>query len=393
MAKFLGFNITRSQGPKLIEGDSSDKKGIQSFSTPFGKIGGGDLSKPYISTNYLGAGGYVRFGVDNLFPQLINQLYYTSPLNSSIINLKVNATIGGGFEIINGNTTAEGKVDEYTFLKKNKVNKLLKGITKNFVMHSAVYVCVHFNDKRKPIKFDLIPSEKVRADIEKEYYFISNDWSRGVHSEIIKAYSPTCKERKQIICLKDDSPGQDVYPLPSYITSFNWAFLDGEMSYFHKSNIQNSIFPSFALMLPKIPGSKEEQDQLIDTVDKAKGASNAGKALIFAANSKDELPDIKEVPTNQNDKLFLQTDAQIDLKISQAHQIDPILAGIRTSGKLGSGTDIKQSYTIFEKNVIKPLRNDIEEFMNEILELFNISGEFKIKDFQIIGDEIIETTK
>ncbi len=392
MAKFLGFNITRNTAaPVLIQGADSNQ-GYHSFSTPFGQVGKSDLSKPFISGSYLGEGGFVRFGTDNLYPQLINQMYYTSPLNSAIINLKVNAAVGGGFEIVDGALDGKGKVEEYTFLRKNKLKKLLKTITRNYVMHGAVYVCLHFDDKNKPTHFELIPSEKVRNNKSRTIFFVSDDWSRGMYHECIKVYSPICKDKKQILVLELDAPGQDYYPIPSYTTSFNWCFLDGQMSYLHKSNIQNSIFPSFALMLPQVPASKAEEDAIASTLERAKGAGEAGKAIVFAANGKENLPDLVPIPTNDNDKLFLQTDERIDLKISQAHEIDPLLAGIRTSGKLGSGTDIQIAYTIFEKNVITPIREDVESFMDELMMIFKVTGEFKIKAYQIINDIVVETT-
>lgn len=384
--KLFNFNNKKNE-PKLIE----DKSGYHSFSTPFGQVGAGDLSKPYISGAYLGPNGYVRFGNDNLFPQLVNQMYYTSPLNSSIIDLKVNAISGGGFEIIDGSETALGKVEEYTFLRKNKIKKIFKSITRNYVMHSAVYVVIYFDADKKAIKFEHIDSEKVRTNKTRNLFYISQDWSRNIVDETIKLYNPECKDKKQILVLENMGPGQDYYPIAAYTNAFNWCYLDGEMSYFHKSNIRNSIFPSFALMLPKIPASKAEEESIQRTLEKAKGAGEAGKAIVFASNGKDNLPELVPIPTNDNDKLFLQTDERIDLKISQAHQIDPLLAGIRTSGKLGSGTDIKQAYIIFEKNVIMPIRADLEDFFNELMDIFGVSGEFKINDFQIVNETIIES--
>ena len=44
-------------------------EGYQSFSTPFGKIGGGNLTLPYVNGRYQVA-GYVPYGSDNLFPEL-----------------------------------------------------------------------------------------------------------------------------------------------------------------------------------------------------------------------------------------------------------------------------------------------------------------------------------
>ena len=64
--------------------------------------------------------------------------------------------------------------------------------------------------------------------------------------------------------------------------------------------------------------------------------------------------------------------------------------GIRVSGKLGSGSDIKQSYVIFEKNSIIPLRNSIEEIFNEILDICKINAKLVINNFQIVNETIVE---
>jgi hypothetical protein len=170
----------------------------------------------------------------------------------------------------------------------------------------------------------------------------------------------------------------------------NWAFLDGEMSYLQKSNIINSIFPSFAMMFPKKPQSEEEKIAIKNTIDKAKGSANGGKAIAFFANNAESLPKIESIPTNSNDGLFQVTTESIDSKICQAHIIDPILMGIRVSGKLGSGSDIKQAYIIFEKNTIIPLRNIIEDIVNDLLKIADVKADFTINNFQIVNETIVE---
>ena len=74
-------------------------EGYQSFSTPFGKIGNANLSLPYVNGRYQ-VSGYIPFGQDNLFPETLNQLYFTSPLHGAIVDFKVNATIGAGYQFI-----------------------------------------------------------------------------------------------------------------------------------------------------------------------------------------------------------------------------------------------------------------------------------------------------
>jgi hypothetical protein len=123
---------------------------------------------------------------------------------------------------------------------------------------------------------------------------------------------------------------------------------------------------------------------------KLKGAENAGKAAAFFANRPEDLPSFEVIPTNSNDGLFQNTTESIENKICQAHTIDPILMGIRVSGKLGSGSDIKQAYTIFEKNTIMPLRDEVEYIFNSLFDLVGFDAKLNINEFQIIGDTIVE---
>lgn len=381
--KFLGLNIGKDKGLEV-------KEGYQSFSSPFMNVGEGNLSLPYVNPRQQ-TNGYIRFGVDNLYPQLINQLYYTSPLHSAIVDFKVNATIGGGYELkVDANASAMEKVDVYSFEKRIKLDLVLEALTKDDVMHNRVYFKLRFNEIGDLIEIKHIGAEKVRKNKDGTTYSLCYDWSSQIDIETIYPYDFRRFQKECLYIYEKNCVGQDVYPLPSYTSAFNWAFLDGEMSYLQKSNILNSIFPSFAILFPKKPQSEEEKNAIRKTVEQGKGARNGGKTLAFFANAKDQLPEIQAIPTNANDNLFQTTTESIDSKICQAHTIDPILMGIRVSGKLGSGSDIKQSYTIFEKNVIIPQKNRIERIVNELFKIGKIKAEFSLKSYAIINDVITE---
>jgi hypothetical protein len=383
--KLFGFNIGKSTSVEMTETSS-----YQSFSTPFLKVRGGNLSLPYVNARQQ-TNGYIRFGDDNLYPQMINQLYYTSPLHSSIIDFKTNAIIGGGYELkVDENATAVDKVEVYSIERRLNLKKSLHTITKDVLLHNRKYFILRFNSLGDLVGVKSIGSEKVRRDKDGENYFICDDWWSQIEIRTIKRYSKHCKDTEQLFVYENHQVGQDIYPLPSYTSAFNWAFLDGEMSYLQKSNILNSIFPSFAMMFPKKPQGEEEKKAIKDTIERAKGAQNAGKAVAFFANNKEQLPTIESIPTNNLDNVFQVTTESIDSKICQAHTIDPILMGIRVSGKLGSGSDIKQAYVIFEKNTIIPMRQVVEDIVNEILAIAKVKAELVINNYQIVNEAIVE---
>jgi hypothetical protein len=378
------YNFNKKQTTTVVTNDPL----YSQFSTPFGKIGEGNLSLPFVRG--YGSERFIRFGNDNLFPQIVNQMYFQSALNGSIINYKANATIGGGYEITSNDTTAVQKVKEYTFIKKNKFNKLMRQLTKDLIMHGRV--CVIIDPTTKDISIKRVGPEKVRVNINKTIYTISDDWARSVGMYEIKPYYVGATEKTLFVYEIDGDAGQDIYPIPQYCSALNDAFLDGEMSYLQKSNIINSIFPSFMIKLAKKFGSQDEINQFKDTINKAKGAPNAGRIMTFVANSPDQLPTIETIPTNNNDKIFDSTLQRVDANICRAHSIDPLLMGIRVSGSLGNGNELQQSYTIFEKNVVMPLREMMEEVADELLFIAGINSTIKINNYQIIAEQIVDKT-
>jgi hypothetical protein len=364
-------------------------EGYHSFSTPFAKVGGANLALPYVNGRYQVA-GYIPFGQDNLYPEILNQMYYTSPLHGAIVDYKVNAVIGGGFNIVTDKLSNEQKVDLYAFENKIKLKKIAPIVTKQLILHSRVYFKLCFNDKGKITKIDNISPEKLRRSRDGKTYFICEDWASRIDVLEITPYHPLNKEYEQLFIYELPCIGQDYYPIPQYSSALNFAFLSGELSYLAKSNIQNAVFPSFAMMFPKRPQSEEEKNILRRTIDKLKGAENAGKAVAFFANSAEQMPKIESLPTNSNDKLFQEASGLNTEQICFAHTIDPILMGVRTSGALGSGSDIKQAYVIFEKNVVKPLREIVQDIFNELLHIAKVEGELVINNFQIINETIVE---
>ncbi len=364
-------------------------EGYQSFSTPFLNIGAGNLSLPYVNGRHQ-TSGWIPFGDSNLFPSVLNQLVYSSPLHGSIVDYKTNAVVGGGIELKTTTTTPQELLELYTFEKKSRLKKTVRITTEQLIVHNRVYFKLYFDEKMKLNRIENVSPDKVRRGRDPQSYFVCDDWSSRIDVMSIKRYHPTCTDRCQLFVYEVECLGQEWYPLPKYTSALNFAYLSGELSYFAKSNIQNSVFPSFAMMFPKRPQSEEEKNVLRNTIDKMKGAANAGKAVAFFANSQDQLPKIESIPTNQNDKLFQEASGLNTEQICFAHTIDPILMGVRTTGSLGSGSDIKQAYVIFEKNVVMPLREQVVDIFNDILRIAKINADFTINNFQIINETIVE---
>jgi len=370
--------------------DNKSSFKYQQFGTPLVKIGKGDITKPYIDSSYVNKDTYVRFGYDNLFPSIIDQMYYQSALHSSIIDFQINATIGGGWEI-KGEKEGKEKVEEYTFVKKLKLNKLVKSIAYDIKMHKRSHFLIYRNEEGTPIKAERVIPSKVRYNKDASIFWISDNWISSDSLVTVPAYDFLSKDKVSMFSYIDlnSSPGQDVYPLDKTVSVFNWCFLDGESSTLQKKNAQRSIFGSLVIKRPKEFDSTEEFETFKRDVSNKEG--EVVPVLVFAADGKENLPDVESFPANQNDGVFKEMFIRIDEKICQAHSINPVLL-LEGTGGLGSGSDITAVYPIYEKNVIIPFRCEIEEVVNDLMDIFSITGEFKVKNFQIIDGQIVDST-
>jgi hypothetical protein len=260
-------------------------------------------------------------------------------------------------------------------------------------MHGRITILVN-EDIKGNVTFKRLGPETVRNNEESTLFTVSTDWSRSVNMKQYPAYKVGQKGDSifEYAPTKGEA-GQSIYTIPSYCSSLNSAYLNGEIPFLQKSNLINAIFPSFMLTMAKKFASDEEASQFKKQIESAKGSQEAGRILAFVANSADQLPNITEIPTNSNDKLFNETIDNVQSSICAAHNIDMLIMGLRVPGKLGSGSEIPTAYAIFEKNVVLPLRTQMEEFADEIFSIGNVPATIKINNYKIVDDIVVETKK
>ena len=362
--------------------------GYQAFSTPLMHIGSENLALPQIQTNY-SMQGYIYFGTDNLYPQKLTSLYSTSGMHGACVDFVVEATIGGGYEWENTKLTATEKVNLLAFEKANSFKKLFRILSLDYYIHRRV--TVELTKRQGTYKFKRIDPASIRSNATGTKFMYSEDWSRGlINAKEYDVYTEDKNDGVYLYVYHALTPGTDVYPLPRYNGILNWAYLDAENPFFHKSNLQNSIFPSIVIRRPKEFGSEEEVRKFKTEISTKTGAKNAGRVLVLTGNGKEAVPELDQLTANKNDEAFSVSAKESKESICIAHRVNPAIMGIKVAGSLGTTTEIKDAYTIFEKGVVLPLRAELEEIFNDLVSLANVPNTLKIKNFQIIDNIITE---
>lgn len=387
---FLNFNSNKKPQGETVVTTSQD------FLSQIA-VGDRDLSKPFIDDHYVHNNGMVYFGHDNLYPNLLNNLYLSSSIHSTCVNFKTNTIIGGGWSWKDYDSlSGQHKMDLKSWVAKHKFNDLIEQIAKDWVKHNRVYILLKFKEG-KVVKSKLVDPANVRNDSrgifkDVERYFISDDFSRGITRKEVKPYHMTCKDEWQMLELTGKTGGSMTYSLPDYIAAGNWLYLDGEVSYLYKQGIVNSINPSMIFKFP-FETTPEVKSKIRNMLTKSgKGAKNMGRVFTFF-KEKEQQPEIETVKTTNNDKLYSQTSSEIKDNIAIAHQLDPSMIGVKVAGKLGNSQELRIQYEVFEKNWVIKNRRIIQEFVNKFAQITEAHGKIEINRFSIIDDDTLSTQK
>lgn len=360
----------------------------------------------YLETNQKAK--YVWFGNNNQYPNYLNDLYNSSGLHSAIVDFKKNLISGAGFTI-EGQDFLEAmkKVELQQFLSfidgTNSLEYLLGELTLDYVLHGTIYLKIYWNsDKSRILKVKRVEPSKIRVGASKvdpdviDRYYYNFDWTLLGNYNTIEYPAFSTIKKEPVKGTKQAAPCVEIFryivpnsamlfnTLPSYASATNWIQLDGEISNYHKSNIENSINPSMTIKFYKRPANEEEKRAILSNIKKSySGSSNTGKAMVFFSDDKESSPDVEPIQISNIDEQFNVTSDAIQRNICYAHKINPLVVGLKTPGSLGNSTELEISFEIFQKSVIEPAQRTIENIINKLLKINSLNVKFTLNEVEL----------
>ena len=110
---------------------------------------GQDLSQPFVD-DYVNRTGGVWFGEQNLYPQILNQLYISAPMHQACCNFKKYSVIGNGYEWNDYDSLdVSEKIAIKQFETMSKFKKSSENVVLDFVKHGRVIALVHYSKQYK----------------------------------------------------------------------------------------------------------------------------------------------------------------------------------------------------------------------------------------------------
>jgi hypothetical protein len=375
--------------PTVIQNDITEKQSFNYIPKQY------DYGKPYQETYN---GKFVYFGIDNLYPNVLADIYNRSGLHSSIVKFKKELISGGDIEVIGLDNLETGrKLNAIQYINyidgKHSLSDLISDLTLDYLLYGAIYVKITWNvGKTKVVKMERMDPAKIRIDIDRTnpdvitnylYNFNWREYSRYITTSY-PAYSNKSDSPVEIISFSLKNPNMLWYAIPEYSAGVNWMELDGEISNYHKSNIENSINPSMALNFYQLPANEEEKRTILSSIKRNfQGSTNTGRAMVFFSDGRETAPEVKPIEVSNIDKQFNITADQIQRNICYAHQINPMIMGLKTPGSLGNSAELDTSYDIFINSYVKPTQKDMSGYINKLLSIANAGITVKLTSSQI----------
>lgn len=330
--------------------------------------------------------GYISWGTDNLYPNWLIYLYYTSAVHQGIINMKTFFTIAEGIK-----PTANERVDKIL----DKIQLILDATSKSLEITDSFYWAVSLTpDKKKVLNVRYMPFEWVRYDENGIDFLVCEDWSDKKRKESAKPWKSSYERIKNVkgetkfllqfkvspmqmlIGGKGRKLTENYYPAVPYTGALKSICTDIEIVDWSLSEIVNNFSLGAILSLNSgKPKTEQDRNAITDRViDESTGADVAGGVLIFYHNGKDNAPEVLYLNGNQLHERYLSLSEDVRENIMRGHSImSGQLFGFTSDGNFNAST-IDWEYFILKKNYFAVRQDQITQAIEQVLKIESLDS-------------------
>lgn len=226
------------------------------------------------------------------------------------------------------------------------------------------------NKKGEPAVINHARAKTMRLGKDlKFYYQVLND-AKSVVTKFAVFGEQKEEDQNEIICLSHYDPRSDYYGVPEWIASLGAQLLDRSAAEFNIRMFENDLMLKWLIFLIGAALSPDAKTTLKSFFDNNyTGIKNAGRAAVVpiegGENVKVEAKNLMGDGLNR-DASYTKMREQVRDEIIAAHGVPPRLVGIIAAGQLGGGGELEAQLHMFKATVIDPLRQEFEDFLNQI---------------------------
>jgi hypothetical protein len=328
---------------------------------------------------------YVGYGLDNVYPNFLLDLYDNCSEHQSIIDSTVNYVLGSELII------SDKKLKNLKEINKdgqilNDVFRLCEWDYQIFGGYTYKVILNRFKEITEviPIPFNFI---RVNEDITKAYYCKEfGKWgAEAIEYEIFDPKNP----KTNTIVYYNGKKTRNIYPIPLYNAAIKAILTSIKINDFHLNNVNTNFLASGIINFNNGVPPVEIQEQIERKLKDKFTGTEAQKLLISFNDTKENSVTIDRLDSDDYDKKYEALFKTVQNQIFISHKItSPSLFGILAENQGFSKTEFIEAFQIYNKTVIEPLQKDLCREFEKILGLTYPNLKLSIKPFQIENNNI-----
>lgn len=337
--------------------------------------------------------GWVKFGQNNNYPQLMLDLYQNSPTHHAAINFEVQSIISNGIDYEKMGLDGSQVFPNYQYSWET----LIRNIALDYMLYGSYAVEIIRNKGGNDFSFYHIPYEKIRCSPYDEdgvitSYWICNDWSIVSQYPPIEIEAIDMKDESQIksgkpyiYVYKNYDPTVQYYQSPFYAAGISAIETEIQHIKYDLKTTTNGFVSQGMLVLNEVE-TQEERQSVVDNVQRLfVGSENANSVLVaFKSNIEETKPEWVPFQSNQgNVNLYDSAWQRTQARILSSHNIpSAALCGLPEIGNQGFASEadkLETAFQLYERLSGNYHRQAIVKSLNDMFKLNSIDVQIILK--------------
>lgn len=346
-----------------------------------------DLQKQY-KLGYTDVGNYVKFGVQDDFPNILERMLRQSPVHSGIITKKAKMVSGNGINYdLEAFRTPAKQAEIKAFVNncggKNKgLYDVITHAAFQYEEFGAFAFFIKWNKEHtklvefrsldmkgfrlaEPTKDGKVTHCIIRRSFGGSATTMQNNDPKKV--KLFDKFDRTTSE--QVLYFANPYSGNEFYGVPNYIAAYNFIAADFQFGKHIENSATNGFTPKvMATFVGRNMSGEQKREEYLKFKESFTGP-DADNFILSWVRNKDEAPEVKPLDVANLDKTIDVLSRLNDAKILTAHNVtSPTLFGVMVSGKLGgTGNELVTAYQIFRATETLPNRKVLMDAINRVL--------------------------
>lgn len=344
-----------------------------------------DVEKKYIvdpEEFTYGSNKMVTWGADNKLPVLYHNCYNQSASLKAIIDGTINYVLGD--EVIVNDSAAYWK--DKVNRKDMTMRQFIAKLAFNYLTFGGFAFQVIYNKLGQVVELFPLDFGRCRTnELGTKVYYAKNWTKYQTKSEEYDIFNPKKidpEKPTQIFFYKGDFTSS-VYPLPPFAGAIYDVLTEIECSKYSLNTVARGFSAKYVFNFPETENLTDEQKSGVETSIRNKfcGSENESNFLLYWRNSPDDKGiEISKIESDETPERYIAIKDNARANIFVSMKATPLLFGLPNASNGFSTDEYKDSFKLYNKTVVEPVRDIILESFTKIT---GITDGITITDFTI----------